>query len=41
MDANTPSALAQTPEPPYVAVIFSSVRTDGDNGYSQTADAMD
>ncbi|HYU65769.1 MAG TPA: antibiotic biosynthesis monooxygenase [Jatrophihabitantaceae bacterium] len=35
------SALAQTPEPPYVAVIFSSVRTDGDNGYAHMADAMD
>lgn len=25
--------LATTPEPPYVAVIFTSLRTDGDNGY--------
>jgi heme-degrading monooxygenase HmoA len=36
-----PSVLAQTPEPPYVAVIFSSVRTAGDNGYAQVASAMD
>lgn len=26
---------AQTPEPPYYAVIFTSVRTDGDNGYAE------
>ena len=28
--------FADTPEPPYVAVIFSSLRTDGDNGYVTT-----
>lgn len=28
---------AQTPQPPYFAVIFTSVRTDGDNGYAETA----
>lgn len=33
--------LAQTPEPPYVAVIFTSVRTDGDDGYAAMAAAMD
>lgn len=27
-------------EPPYYAVIFTSVRTDGDNGYAQRADEM-
>jgi heme-degrading monooxygenase HmoA len=32
--------IASTPEPPYVAVIFSSVRNPGDNGYAETADAM-
>jgi heme-degrading monooxygenase HmoA len=32
---------AQTPEPPYTAVIFTSIRTDGDNGYDQTAEAME
>jgi heme-degrading monooxygenase HmoA len=26
--------IAETPEPPYVAVIFTSVRTDGDHGYA-------
>ena len=31
------SQIAQTPEPPYYAVIFTSVRTDGDNGYSEMA----
>ncbi len=29
-----------TPEPPYYAVIFTSVRTDGDNGYGNTAKEM-
>lgn len=32
--------IAQTPEPPYYAVIFTSVRTDGDNGYAEMADRM-
>lgn len=31
---------AQTPQPPYFAVIFTSVRTEGDNGYSETAKRM-
>jgi heme-degrading monooxygenase HmoA len=31
---------AITPEPPYYAVIFTSVRTDGDNDYAQTAMQM-
>ena len=31
---------AQTPQPPYFAVIFTSVRTDGDNGYGETAKQM-
>lgn len=34
------SVLAQTPQPPYYAVIFSSLRTEGDNGYAQMADKM-
>jgi heme-degrading monooxygenase HmoA len=33
--------IAETPEPPYVAVIFTSLRTDGDNGYSTMAEAME
>ncbi len=28
---------AQTPKPPYYAVIFTSVRSAGDNGYAETA----
>ncbi len=31
---------AMTPEPPYYAVIFTSTRTDGDNGYGDTAKEM-
>jgi heme-degrading monooxygenase HmoA len=33
--------LAKTPEPPYYAVIFTSLRTSADaEGYAQTADEM-
>ncbi len=32
--------IAQTPQPPYYAVIFTSVRTEGDNGYAEMADRM-
>jgi heme-degrading monooxygenase HmoA len=32
--------IAETPRPPYYAVIFTSLRTDGDNGYSEMADRM-
>ncbi|MDR2498642.1 MAG: antibiotic biosynthesis monooxygenase [Tannerellaceae bacterium] len=31
---------AETPKPPYYAVIFTSVRTEGDNGYSEMANSM-
>ena len=34
------SGIAKTPEPPYYAVIFSSYRTDGDNGYADMAQRM-
>lgn len=34
------SEIAKTPEPPYYAVIFSSHRTAGDNGYAEMADRM-
>jgi len=34
------SDFARTPEPPYYAVIFTSRRTPGDNGYGATADRM-
>lgn len=33
-------SFATTPEPPYYVVIFSSKRTDGDNGYAETAQAL-
>jgi heme-degrading monooxygenase HmoA len=33
--------IAATPEPPYTAVIFTSLRTDGDRGYAAAAAAMD
>src|SRR5690606_13676634 len=32
--------MARTPEPPYYAVIFTSRRTDGDQGYAETAERM-
>lgn len=32
--------IAETPIPPYYAVIFTSVRTEGDRGYSEMADRM-
>ena len=34
------SLIANTPKPPYFAVIFTSVRTEGDNGYSDMANKM-
>ncbi len=34
------SEIVNTPEPPYYAVIFTSHRTDGDNGYGEMADKM-
>ena len=33
--------FADTPEPPYVAVIFTSTRTDGDHGYAAMTEAME
>ena len=33
-------AIASTPAAPYYAVIFTSLRTDGDQGYDQMAQAM-
>jgi heme-degrading monooxygenase HmoA len=32
--------IARTPEPPYLAVIFSSQRTPGDQGYAAMAERM-
>ena len=33
--------LAQTPQPPYYAVIFTTTRTEGDNGYAEMAQRME
>jgi len=33
--------FAQTPEPPYYAVIFTSQRTKGDRGYAGMAERME
>ena len=34
------SEIANTPAPPYYAVIFSNHRTEGDNGYAEVAGRM-
>jgi heme-degrading monooxygenase HmoA len=34
------SELADTPAPPYFAVIFSSFRTEGDRGYAEMSERM-
>ena len=34
------ASIARTPETPYYAVIFTSLRTDNDRGYGQMADRM-
>jgi len=34
------SHFAATPEPPYYAVIFTSIRTSGDQGYAAMAETM-
>lgn len=33
--------IAKTPEPPYYAVIFTSLRKQGDNGYREMAEKME
>jgi heme-degrading monooxygenase HmoA len=33
--------FATTPEPPYTAVIFTSLRTDGDHGYAAMSKRME
>lgn len=33
--------IASTPNPPYFAVIFSSIRTETENEYSETAQKME
>ena len=32
---------ATTPEPPYYAVIFTSIRREGEDGYAETAQRME
>jgi heme-degrading monooxygenase HmoA len=34
------SSMARTPRPPYYAVIFTSIRTPGDQGYADMSDRM-
>ncbi|HQR03479.1 MAG: antibiotic biosynthesis monooxygenase [Proteobacteria bacterium] len=36
----TSSSCARLPAPPYYTVIFSSQRTEGDNGYGKMAERM-
>ena len=38
---NNYNMIAETPPPPYYAVIFSSIRTRGDNGYPEMAEVKD
>jgi heme-degrading monooxygenase HmoA len=33
-------SIAATPDPPYVAVVFTSLRTEGDNGYAAMSRRM-
>src|SRR5262245_11709562 len=40
MSDSAPSPFAATPAPPYYAVIFTSLRTEGDRGYGHMADRM-
>jgi heme-degrading monooxygenase HmoA len=34
------NTIATTPRPPYYAVIFTSIRTEGDRGYDRMAERM-
>ncbi len=38
--AKAMSGFAATPDPPYYAVIFTSLRTEDTNGYAETAERM-
>lgn len=33
-------SISQTPSPPYYAVIFTSLRKEGDNGYAEISERM-
>jgi heme-degrading monooxygenase HmoA len=37
---SAPAPIARTPVPPYYAVIFTSLRTEGDRGYDAMAGRM-
>ncbi len=39
--ANDRELIASTPDPPYTAVIFRSIRTGDSDGYGAAADAME
>ncbi|QAY64222.1 antibiotic biosynthesis monooxygenase [Xylanimonas allomyrinae] len=38
---STTASIASTPEPPYTAVIFTSLRTPGDQGYARMSARME
>jgi heme-degrading monooxygenase HmoA len=38
--SSAPAPFARTPEPPYYAVIFTSLRSPGDRGYEDVAQRM-
>lgn len=40
MSDSSAGRIAKTPTPPYYAVIFTSLRTEGDHGYGSMADRM-
>jgi heme-degrading monooxygenase HmoA len=40
LDSQRKFMISSTPVTPYYAVIFTSIRTEGDNGYSEMADQM-
>jgi hypothetical protein len=41
MSTDRSSHFANTPEPPYYIVSFSSIRTEGDNGYGAMGERME
>src|SRR5215216_5251973 len=41
MSTNLSAKISNTPTPLYYAVIFTSLRTEGDNGYAETAERME
>jgi heme-degrading monooxygenase HmoA len=41
VSSGEPASISSTPAPPYTAVIFTSIRTSGDNGYGAMAARME